>query len=433
MVLCAAGSAGRDRGGLRASARLVAVGRRVAILSLTATGLGGCALMDGNPWGWHRLVYNMPPRPPARPILSPAEYVARAADLRAAYARAAAQWPAPTIEPGIAWAELAPLPRAGDVDHNPLSPAKAELGRALFFDPRLSGSGRVSCASCHDPAKGWADDRRASVGHAGKRLRRNTPAVLNAGHMAALFWDGRAGSLEEQAVDVLTNPDEMGSDDSTLRHRLQADPGYPRRFAAVFGDPGVTLGRVAAALACFERTIVAGRSRFDRFLAGESDALTDAEIRGLHLFRTEGRCLNCHHGPTFSDDEYHAVGLSRPARTFSEDLGRYGVTKDPADAGKFRTPSLRNVGRTAPYMHSGLYSLDTVLKLYNDGMPGRHPPAGTGDRGSPVKSHLLRPLGLNRRDLSDLAAFLRALDEPADVAGLRDPVSTSQRPKRSYR
>lgn len=174
----------------------------------------------------------------------------------------------------------------------------------------------------------------------------------------------------------------------------------------------MTLDRAAKALACYQRTLVGGRSRFDAFLRGKGEALSDPEVRGLHLFRTEARCLNCHNGPTLSDGRFHDVGLSYYRREL-EDLGRYHVTRQAKDVGAFRTPSLRNVGRAAPYMHNGLFDLPGVLRMYNAGMPTLRPgPLHAGDPWFPVKSPLLRPLGLNRQDLSDLEAFLRSLDEP---------------------
>jgi cytochrome c peroxidase len=360
-------------------------------------------------------VAQIPPgqRKPPRPEKAAAEYAAQAADLRAAYSKPPAEWPKPTLDPGVEHRELGPLPAVTHPADNPHSKAKADLGKALFFDPRLSGGGQLACASCHDPDLGWADGRSASFGHARTPLRRNAPSVLNSGFHPALYWDGRAKSLEDQARQVLGNPNEMRFEEAAAVKALKAAPGYPDAFAAAFGDPVVTGDRVVQALACFERTVVGGRSRFDAFLKGKADALSDGEVRGLHLFRTDARCLNCHSGPALSDGKFHDIGLSQYGRP-GADLGRHAVTKDPKDVGAFRTPMLRNVGKTAPYMHNGAFDLAEVLRLYNSGMPvPRRTEKFKDDLLFPAnKSKLVQPLGLNATDLADLEAFLRTLDEP---------------------
>ncbi|QEL20876.1 cytochrome-c peroxidase [Limnoglobus roseus] len=362
----------------------------------------------------------LPKRLPARAELTPAQYQALAADLRAEYLKPAKEWPKPTLDAGVEHRELGRLPEATHPKDNPLSKDKAELGKALFFDGRLSGTGQAACASCHDPDLAWADGRTTSFGHDRKQLRRNSPSVLNAAFAASYFWDGRSASLEDQALAVLANVDEMRADEKTVVSRLEQKAGYPELFEKAYGDKAVTLDRVVKAVACFERTLVGGKSKFDAFLSGRGESLTDAEVRGLHLFRTDGRCLNCHNGPTFSDGKFHEVGLSYYEREF-EDLGRYRATKD---VGAFRTPSLRNAGRTAPYMHNGLFELPGVLRMYNAGMPTiRRKESQKDDPKFPVKSPLLKPLGLNKQDLADLEAFLRSLDEP--VRRVRPPTISS--------
>jgi cytochrome c peroxidase len=354
-----------------------------------------------------------PKRVPPRPEPTPEQAKARADELRAAYLMPPREWPKPTLDPGVEHREIGPLPAMTHPADNPFSKEKADLGKALFFDGRLSGTGQAACASCHDPDLAWADGRTTSFGHDRKPLRRNAPTVLNAGFAATLFWDGRAKSLEEQALAVLANPDEMRADEKGVVARLEKVREYPDLFAAAFGSPGVSLDRAAKAIACFERTLVGGRSRFDQFLKGKSGALTDAEVRGLHLFRTDARCLSCHNGPTFSDGQFHEVGLSYYGRD-AEDRGRGRVTGKPEDTGRFRTAPLRNVGRTGPYMHNGVFDLDGVLRMYNAGMPTlRRGERFADDPAFPVKSPLLKPLGLNRQDLADLEAFLRTLDEPS--------------------
>jgi cytochrome c peroxidase len=346
---------------------------------------------------------------------TPEERQKRIAELREAYTKPPAEWPAPMVDEGVPWKELGllPLPEAPP----PMRPVKVDpkvrLGHTLFFDPRLSRTQEMACASCHDPDLAWADGRTVSFGLGRSPLKRNAPSILNAGFIEPLFWDGRATSLEDQARQVLLNEQEMGSSEQILQERLTAHEGYRRQFSAAFGDEAVTLDRVAEALAAYERTIVGGRSAFDAFLKGNSKALSDEALSGLDLFRREARCINCHNGPQFTDGRLHDVGLSYFGRKY-QDLGRYQVTNDAADSGKFRTPTLRNVTRTGPYMHNGLFSsLQGVLNMYNAGMPTLTPKEDqVNDPTFPKKSPLLRPLGLNKQDLQDLLAFLEALEEP---------------------
>lgn len=349
---------------------------------------------------------------PPRPARTAADRNAWAADLRAHYARPPAEWPAPHIDPGVAWRELGRLPPVEHPADNPHSPAKEDLGRRLFFEPRLSVTGDMACASCHDPDLAWADGRTVSFGHARKPLARNAPTIRNAAFQSTLFWDGRATSIEAQVEMVLLNPAEMHVTREHVVETLSASEAYRDLFTAAFGDPQVTFDRTAQALACFQRTVVGGHSRFDRFVAGDRGALTDAEVIGLDLFRREARCMHCHHGPLFSDGRFHDLGLSYYGRSL-EDLGRFQVTHEAADVGRFRTPSLRDVTRTAPLMHNGLFELSGVLAMYNAGMVTLKRQAyQRDDQLFPVKSPLLKPLGLNRQDLDDLRAFLGTLEEP---------------------
>jgi cytochrome c peroxidase len=351
-------------------------------------------------------------RLPARAALRGAEYDKLAATLRVAYAKPPAEWPAPTLDPGVPHVELGVVPPAPFPKENPFSKEKAELGKLMFFDPRVSGSGQIACASCHDPDLSWADGRTTSFGHGRTMLKRNSPTILNIGHTQSLFWDGRAASLEQQATEVVLNQDEMRNDAATVAARLTRVPAYPAMFRAAFGEDKISLERVAQAIATYERTIASRPNAFDRFLRGKPDALSDAAVRGLHLFRTEARCLNCHNGPTLSDGRFHNENLTYYGRKF-EDLGRYRVTKDPADVGRFKTPTLRNISRTGPYMHNGLFPhLEGVLRAYNAGMGTiRRKPEQKDDPLFPVKSPHLRSLGLNDHDLADLRAFLESLAE----------------------
>jgi len=330
-------------------------------------------------------------------------------------------WPAPQVDPGIQWEELGPLPVVQHPADNPFSPAKAELGKVLFFDPRLSGSREIACASCHDPDLAWADGRTVSFGHHREPLKRNAPTIRNITFQRTLFWDGRANTVEQQVEQVLLNPAEMHITRQQLVEAVAAVPGYRKQFTAAFADSQVSFDRVVQAVACFQRTVVGGGSRFDRFVRGEYSLLSDDEIHGLDLFRRKARCLNCHHGPLFSDGQFHDVGLSYYGRT-TEDLGRFRVTGKPEDVGRFRTPSLRDVTKTEPLMHNGLFKLSGVLNMYNAGMPTLKRQAyQQNDPLFPTKSPHLKPLGLSRQELADLAAFLGTLEEP--YRRIRPPAS----------
>lgn len=269
-------------------------------------------------------------------------------------------------------AALVPLPDQPPVPaHNPMSAAKVELGRQLFFDPRLSLDGTVSCASCHNVITGGGDDDRAtSVGVGGKLGNRSAPTVLNTAFMSVLFWDGRAVSLEEQAKGPLVNPVEMAMPDhAAVIGRLKNIPGYNRQFKAVFGgrEP-LTIDNVARAIAAYERTLLTPDSPVDRFLKGDRNALSAQAQRGMKLF-DKLRCVTCHSGPIYSGHIVKEGFLYYPWNlqkfpTFkgsiydakyelTKDRGRYEVTRNPKDIRMFRIPSLRNIALTAPYMHNG--------------------------------------------------------------------------------
>jgi cytochrome c peroxidase len=349
---------------------------------------------------------------PPRAERTTAERTALARRLRQAYAGPPAAWPAPHVDPGIEWRELGLLPAVEHPPGNPYGTSKAALGRALFFDPRLSANGQMACATCHEPDRGWAENRAVSIAH-GLVPARNTPTVRNAAFQRSFFWDGRAASLEDQAAEALTNQHEMAATHEHVIDTIASNPRYREWYTEAFPGRPLEFAAVVEAIACFERTLVGGRSRFDAFLRGDAAALSDAEVLGLDLFRREGRCLTCHHGPTFSDARFHDLGLSFHGRS-NEDLGRFCVTHDAADKGRFRTPSLRDVTNTAPYMHTGMFQLRGVLNMYNAGMATlKRQPFERDDPTFPVKSPLLKPLGLNRQDLADLEAFLGTLAEPA--------------------
>ena len=354
-----------------------------------------------------------PARKPPRPLASEEEYRKLAATLRVTYAQPITNWPAPHLDDEVKpyFRDLGLLPLVVYPTNNPYTDAKAGLGKKLFFERRLSGSGQISCASCHDPDLAFADGRTVSFGHERKELKRNAPTILNTAFNETLFWDGRSESLEQQAMAVVNNQDEMHASASFVRENLSKLPGYTNEFAKVFGSPEVTLPRAALAIATFERTLTSRANNFDSFLRGDTNALNDEAVRGLHLFRTAARCINCHNGPNFTDGRFHNEGLTYYGRKL-EDLGRYEITKQPEDVGRFKTPSLRNIARTAPYMHNGLFDLDGVLNMYNAGMATvRRKVSQKDDPLFPVKSPHLQSLGLNKQDLADLKAFLTALTE----------------------
>lgn len=331
--------------------------------------------------------------------------------LRQVYARPIAEWPAPTVDAGAVWQELASLPNAPPAPaDNPQTPAKIALGKRLFEDPRLSRSGQIACASCHDRQLGWGDGRSVSFGHDRQAGKRNAMNVSMAAFSSPLFWDGRAATLEAQALHPIQDSAEMAFSPRELEKRLNRETDYPTAFAQVFGEKRITMSRVAQALASYQRSLVPRFNRFDRFLDGQRGVLTDQQLWGLHLFRTQARCMNCHSGPALTDNRFHNLGLHFYGRS-KEDLGRYRVTGDPADSGKFRTPTLRGVGKTGPYMHNGGFiELRGVVNMYNAGMPRPQPRAGQeNDPLFPQTDPLLQPLDLHRTELEAITAFLQTL------------------------
>ena len=352
------------------------------------------------------------------------------ASLAKRYRQPPEKWPPFVVDPGVKAAELGPLPA---VPRAPWHTPRAEaLGRLLFFDPRLSASAQIACANCHDSELAWGDGRRVPYGHDRAPGQRNAMTLLNVAYFTRWSWDGRSASLQEQALRAIASPSEMNADPAASARRLARIPGYRNAFAAAFGSPEATPERLGTALAAFARAIVSSPSRFDFFLRGNYEQLTDREIEGLHLFRTGARCMNCHHGPLFSDGLFHHTGLSYYGRRF-EDLGRYRVTGDPADRGKFRTPSLRDSRHTGPWMHNGLFSnFKGILLMYNHGI-------GAGRRlrpGEPALSKLIRPLDLTRREVGSLEAFLSALSRrprivrPPELPGMER--ARAQRPATAH-
>jgi cytochrome c peroxidase len=284
---------------------------------------------------------------------------------------------------------------------NPMTLEKARLGRMLFFEKKLSLDGSLSCASCHVPEKAFADSERLSVGVGGRKGRRHTPTVINRLFGGAQFWDGRASSLEEQALGPMLNPAEMAMPNMALViDRLRADRSYVQAFKAAFPPDGsLTEGNVARAIASFERTVLSGNSPFDRFVAGDRNAISPVAKRGWEIFKDEnrGNCVTCHVSFNFTDENYNnlGIGMDRP----SPDLGRYEVTKFEGHQGAFKTPTLREIARTAPYLHDGSETtLGGVVDLY---AKGGHPNKWLSPR--------MRPLTLTPQDKADLIEFLKSL------------------------
>ncbi|MCA9145184.1 MAG: cytochrome-c peroxidase [Planctomycetales bacterium] len=278
---------------------------------------------------------------------------------------------------------------------NALTPEKVELGKQLFFDPRLSGDNTMSCATCHIPQKAFADGLAKSPGNGGKLLARNTQGLANVGLFATFFWDGRASSLEEQALAPIESPEEMNQDIDELEKELNDVPGYVTQFQAIFGTL-VTRDGIAKSLAAFQRTLVTKASPFDRYLAGDKAAISTAARRGLELFEGDAGCIQCHNGPLLSDGKFYRIGASW------RDRGRGIITENPDDDYRFRTPTLRNVAETAPYMHDGsLKTLYDVVLFYFRGVPKATPEGQPLDIEPRVDSSF--------SDIDSLVAFLRSL------------------------
>ena len=293
----------------------------------------------------------------------------------------------------LANTQLPPMPVPAD---NPQTDAKVRLGKALYFEPRLSADGTISCATCHSAQKAWANHDPTDTGIGGQVGGRNSGTVLDSGYMKFQFWDGRAASLEEQALGPIHNPIEMGETLENVVRKLNAIPWYREQFQVVFGTD-VTSDGIAKAIASFERTVVSGPSPYDRYLGGETGAMSASAVRGMKIFNGKGHCTPCHSGPAFSDQSFHNLGVGMDAK--EPDLGRENFTKSPADRGKFKTPGLRNVALTYPYLHTGTEkTLLDVVEFYN-----------RGGVANPNLDPLVLPLRLTKQEKQDLVAFLEAL------------------------
>lgn len=316
---------------------------------------------------------------------------------------------------------LPPLsPNAVVPAYNPMTAAKVELGKQLYFDPRVSSNGTVSCATCHNPAKGWADGQKLTIGIGGAVNGRNAPTVLNTVYSKNLFWDGRAASLEAQAQGPPQAATEMGKQThEQIMERLRLIPGYQEQFAKVFGT-NVTLDGFAKAIAAFERTALSGNSAYDKYVTGDFKALSESAKRGMILFGLrldqedeyqpenvtlkKANCTSCHLGTNFSDDQFHNLGVGADKDGKLADLGRWNAepvgAKNVASIGAFKTPTVRDVTRTAPYMHDGSEAtLEDVVEFYNK-----------GGNANPHLSKDIKPLNLSDQEKKDLVAFMKALD-----------------------
>lgn len=299
---------------------------------------------------------------------------------------------APPLSPPLGLDAFMPVP-----SDNPISAAKAALGRKLFLDPILSADRSISCASCHDPERSFTDDRPRAVGVFDRVGTRRVPKLLNRGYGRSFFWDGRISTLEEQVLQPVINPLEMDLELSEAVTRLTANPGYLSAFRQAFGrEPNAD--DLARALASYVRTILSGDSRYDRYVAGDAGALDEEERMGLEVFRGKGNCVTCHLGPNLTDERFHNTGVGYTDGRFEDD-GRFAVTGRESERGAFKTPSLRNVALTAPYMHDGsIPTLEEVVADYDNG--------GTPN---PHLDREIRKLGLTDSEKAALAAFMRAL------------------------
>ncbi|WP_127477734.1 cytochrome-c peroxidase [Sulfurivermis fontis] len=338
-----------------------------------------------------------------------------------------------TAVAGDKFPPLAPLPPVPIPADNPMTPEKIELGKMLFWDSRLGGDASSPCVVCHEPSKGWGDGGEISRGYPGTQHWRNSQTVLNSAYYNKLFWEGNVTSLEAQAPAAAEGNVAGNGDPSLMEMRLRFIPEYVERFKKVYGAEWPRMTQAYGAIAAFERTIVSDAKKvpFDRYMNGDKEALSASQLRGMKLYNGKAGCIQCHNGPLASDQKFYALGVpenevfqteplyqithrwehyqkgttEKVYRGANYDYGYYNVTRNPKDKHKFRTPSLRELKYTAPYMHDGIfYTLEEVVDFYNVG----------GGEAVPNKSPLLKPLGLTDAEKQDLVAFLESLsmDEP---------------------
>ena len=312
--------------------------------------------------------------------------------------------------------QLEPIKSVTIPDNNPQTPEKIALGKTLFFDRRLSGDGTMSCATCHIPELAFSDGQDISMSYPTTKNWRNAPTLMNSAFQRQLFYDGRAATLEDQALFPMMSAFEMNKNLDYLEEQLRQVPGYVDAFSRVF-NAEVTRERIAMALASFERTLISKNAPLDIFLNGKKDALSEEALKGLEVFTGRGKCIDCHYGVNLDDDGFHALQapenpklLNDPRvittmrfvakvyhyddyRNLKEDPGRYLITKDKKDWKAFRTPTLREISKTSPYMHNGVFdTLDEVIDFF--------------DRGGGEGNTALKPLGLSVAEKRYLKAFL---------------------------
>ncbi|MBT4486402.1 MAG: cytochrome-c peroxidase [Rhodospirillaceae bacterium] len=327
-------------------------------------------------------------------------------------------------------AALGPVPVPAD---NPQTPAKIALGKLLFFDTRIGGDASVSCADCHMPKQGWGFNDPISRGYPGVIHWRNSQTVVNSAYLGKLFWAGSAKSLEAQAPGAALGAVSGNGERDMVEARLAFIPEYVKRFRDVFGDDWPKVNNVWKAMAAFERTLIHDQTPFDKFMRGDKDALSAEQKHGLRLFQGKANCIECHNGPLMTDQKFYNLGVPRAEdwlengmaqitfryeqyakgtteklyRTIKDDAGLYYRTKEKSDMGKFRTPPLRYIAYTAPYMHNGsFFDFDEIVEFYNEG-------GGSNDftdgKFAKNKTKLLKPLNLSDKEKVALVAFLEAL------------------------
>ena len=290
--------------------------------------------------------------------------------------------------------ESIPFPK-----ENPYTAAKAALGKSLYFDSRLSGANVLSCSSCHSPAYGWGDGQPRGIGHGMKPLGRRSPSIVNAAFGQVFMWDGRAASLEEQALGPIKTDVEMNMPIGELIEKLKGIAEYPPMFKAAFPGEDMSLENVAKAIATYERTVVSGRASFDAWIDGDEKAISAEAKRGFVLFNAKANCASCHSGWNFTDDSFHDIGLP------DSDVGRGKFLPAIVKMQQaFKTPGLREINRRSPYMHDGsMVTMESVIDHYNDGGIDR-----------PSRSAQIKPLNLTKQEKADLIAFMGTLTSEMD-------------------
>lgn len=280
---------------------------------------------------------------------------------------------------------------------NPITKEKIELGKLLFFDPRLSRNDTVSCASCHIPYYYWTDRRSKAVGIDGRKGKRNTPTIINGAYQSLFFWDGRANSLEDQALGPIEAKAEMDLPADEMVNKLKKIDGYVKLFDKIFPNEGITKDTVAKAIATFERTVVSKESPFDKWLKGDESAISEVAKEGFRIFKEEGKCTSCHSGFNFTNDSLNNIALG------DDDPGAFILNKNPIWRGSFKTPTLRNVAETSPYFHDGsVHTLEEAVYI-----------CGNGGRYKDLKgrSPFFRDRGLSMDDVRKVVKFLETLTE----------------------